>query len=149
MQKNSWGYKMANKLPHPAKDFHPFCEMIGLEFTQLEKGISQCRLEVHEKLLNPHGVVHGGVIYSMTDTGMGAAVYPYLEENELCSTLEIKISYLRSVRSGILTCDTKAVHKGKNVIFLESVVKNSEDQPVATATGTFYLFTPGNKKNDT
>lgn len=131
---------MTEKVSHPSKGAHPFCDMIGLEFTQIEKGFSQCRIRVHDQLLNPHRVVHGGVIYTMTDTGMGAAVYPFLDENELCSILEIKISYLRSLRSGVIICDTKVVHKGKNVIFLESVVKNSEDQPVASATGTYYLF---------
>jgi acyl-CoA thioesterase len=133
---------MPKKIPDRSKDFHPFCEMIGLEFTLMEKGVSQCRLKVHDRLLNPHKVVHGGAIYTMTDTGMGAAVYPYLDEDQLCATLEIKISYLKSVRSGLLVCDTKVIHKGKNVIFLESVVKNSDEQFVATATGTFYLFNP-------
>lgn len=140
---------MTETIPHPAKDFHPFCEMIGLEFTHLDRGVSQCRLKIHERLLNPHHVVHGGAIYTMTDTGMGAAVYPYLDENELCSTLEIKISYLKPVRAGTLICDTKVIHKGKNIIFLESIVKTIEDQPVATATGTFYLFSPGSRKDDT
>jgi len=134
---------MPKKIPDPSKGARPFCEMIGLEFTQLEKGVSQCRLRVQDRLLNPHQVVHGGAIYAMTDTGMGAAVYPYLDEDELCSTLEIKISYLKSVSSGVLTCDTKVIHKGNNVIFLESFVKNNQAQPVATATGTFYLFSPG------
>jgi len=131
---------MPNKTPNQSKGINPFGDLIGLEFTKLEKGASQCKLKISENLLNPHKVMHGGAIYTMTDTGMGAAVYSYLDEKELCSSLEIKISYLKSVKSGILTCDTKMIHNGKHVAFLESVVKDSNEQLVATATGTFYLF---------
>jgi acyl-CoA thioesterase len=53
------------------KGFNPFGDLIGLKITQLSRGYCQCILEVNEKLLNPHGVLHGGVVYSMVDTGMG------------------------------------------------------------------------------
>ena len=74
---------MAKKFPLQTEGFHPFGDLIGLMFTKLEKGYSQCTLNVEKKLMNPHGFLHGGVMYSMADTGMGAALYSLLEENEL------------------------------------------------------------------
>ncbi|MFQ5616651.1 MAG: PaaI family thioesterase [Anaerolineales bacterium] len=49
------------------------------------------------------------------------------------------MSYLKAVLSGTLTCDTKVIHKGGRIAFLESAVRNGESL-VATATGTFAIF---------
>ena len=130
---------MSKKFPLISKGFHPFGELIGFNFTKLKKGYSQCVLEVSEKLLNPHKVLHGGVIYSMADTGMGGALYSLLDEDELCATLEIKISYFKPVKVGTLICDTKVIHKGRNFSVLESEVKNNEIL-VSKANGTFSIF---------
>ena len=76
------------------KGFHPFAELIGFQFTKASKGYSQCALNVTERLFNPHGVLHGGVLYAMADTGMGGALYPLLDKSELCATIEVKINYV-------------------------------------------------------
>lgn len=122
-----------------SKGFNPFGELVGLNFTQCENGYSQCFLEVVGNLLNPHGFLHGGVVYSLADTGMGGALYTRLDENELCATVEIKIVYFRPVTSGTVTCDTKVIHKGKTIAFLESEIVNI-DRPIAKALGTFSIF---------
>jgi len=131
---------MPKKFPLKSKGFNPFGELIGLDFHKCEKGYSKCILEVNEKLLNPHKVLHGGVIYSMADTGMGGALYSYLDDDELCATIEIKIVYFTAVTSGILTCDTKLVHRSKKIATLESEIKNDESL-IAKAIGTFYIST--------
>ena len=130
---------MSKKAPIMSKGFHPFGDLIGLEFTKLQKGYSQCVLTVNEKLFNPHKVLHGGVIYSMADTGMGAALYSHLNRGELCATVEIKIMYFLAVKAGDLTCETKILHKGKRVAILESEVTNN-GQSIAKATGTYSIF---------
>ncbi len=135
---------MPKKFPLISKNFHPFGDLIGLEFIKLAKGYSQCTLEVNDKLMNPHKVIHGGVLYSMADTGMGGALYTYLDKNELCATLDIKITYFRGVRLGTLICDTKVIHKGKRVAFLESEILNDE-RLVAKAVGTYSIFKVDNK----
>ncbi len=120
---------------HNTKGFHPYAELIGLTFTKQ----SQCTLNVEKKLMNPHGVLHGGVMYSMADTGMGAALYSLLEENELCATVEVKIAYFKPIKDGTLLCETKVIHKGKNISVLESEIMNGESL-VSKAIGTFSIF---------
>jgi acyl-CoA thioesterase len=113
--------------------------LIGLEMTERGDGVSRCRLEVDEKHLNPHGVVHGGVLYSMADTGMGAAVYSRLEPEESCATIELKVVYIAAVRGGTLECESRVVHRGRRVVVLESEVR-SGDRLLAKALGTFAVF---------
>jgi acyl-CoA thioesterase len=130
---------MTKKFPLNTKGFHPYGELIGLTFTKLDKGYSQCSLNIEKKLMNPHGFLHGGVMYSMADTGMGAALYSILEENESCATIEIKISYFKPVNNGVLICNTKVIHKGRNISALESEILHNE-KLVAKASGTFSVF---------
>ncbi|MFX0177173.1 MAG: PaaI family thioesterase [Candidatus Hodarchaeota archaeon] len=130
---------MSKPFPLKIKGFHKFGDLIGLEFSKFEKGFSQCILKVNENHFNPHNVVHGGVLYSMADTGMGAALYSFLEKEELCATIEIKISYFKSVKEGTLICDTKVIHKGRSIGVLESEIRN-DDTLVAKANGTFSIF---------
>ncbi|NVM19963.1 MAG: PaaI family thioesterase [Candidatus Lokiarchaeota archaeon] len=130
---------MSKKFPLNTKGFHPFGDLIGLNFTKLEKGYSQCTLEVVDKLLNPHKVVHGGVLYSMADTGMGAAAYTILGKNELCATIEIKINYFKAIKAGVLTCNTNVIHQGKKLVTMDSEVLN-DGQIVAKALGTYSIF---------
>ncbi len=118
---------------------HPFGALIGLFFEHIGEGESLCKLKVTEELFNPHDVVHGGVLYSLADTGMGGALYPLLESNELCATIEIKISYFKPVRDGILECRTTVINKGKTVASLESAISNNE-KIVAKASGSYSIF---------
>lgn len=118
-----------------------FSDLIGLEFVEIDEGYSRGELPVTDGLLNPHGVLHGAVAYAMADTGMGAALYPTLGADELCATIEIKISYLESVREGTLTCETTVTKRGRTVAYLESDV-TADGESVARATGSYSIFEP-------
>ena len=120
---------------------HPFAELIGLVVEEQRSGFSKCRLEVAEHHLNPHRVVHGAIIYALADTGMGVALYPTLADGEICATIDVKINYFRPVASGLITCITELVNRGRTVANLESRVF-SGDRLVAQANGNYSIFTP-------
>ena len=79
------------------------------------------------------------MLYALADTGMGAALYPTLAEGELCATIEIKISYFKPVRGGMLVCRTELVNRGKRVANLESRLYLGE-LLVAQANGHSAIF---------
>jgi acyl-CoA thioesterase len=130
---------MPKHVPQGSEGFNPFGELIGLSFSNLEEGHSECHLRVEEKLLNPYGVVHGGVIYSLADTAMGGALYSLMSENERCVTVEMKVVYFRPVTSGSLECIAEVAHRGRKLGFVEAEVKNG-DRDVAKASATFSIF---------
>lgn len=117
-----------------------FSELVGLNFTEMEDGYSRGVVEVTDDLKNPHGVLHGGVLYTMADTGMGAAVYTQLDADESCATIEVKINYLQPVKDGTVVCETEVVDKGRSVAYLESELTN-DGETVARATGSYSVFT--------
>ena len=104
--------------------YHPFADLVGLKIDEHKNGHSKCSLACAEKLFNPYKVIHGGVLYSLADTGMGAALSSGLKEGEIGVTIEIKINYYKPVSSGVITCVTDLINKGKSVANLESVIYN-------------------------
>jgi len=128
---------MTKQLPRP-EDYSPFTKLMGLVITQPEIGKCRITMEAQEKLQNNYGTVHGGAIYAMVDVGMGAALYFSLNDEEICTTVEIKITYLKPVTSGTLVCDARVISRTKRLGTTEAEV-TSEGNLVAKATGTFYI----------
>ena len=124
----------------PSETPQRFSDSIGLRFTEMETGHSRGVVEVTDDLKNPHDVLHGGVLYTMADTGMGAAVYTELGADESCATIEVKINYLQPVEDGEVVCETEVIDKGRSVAYLESELTNDGDT-VARATGSYSVFT--------
>ena len=108
-------------------------------------GRSRCTLVVEAFHRNSTGRVHGGVAFTLADTGMGAALYPALEPGELCATIEIKINYFKPILGGQLVCLSQIVNKGRRVANMESSVY-VDDVLVARANGSFAIFRPGKEE---
>ncbi len=121
---------------------HFFPGLVGVEFTCIEPGHTICRLEVTPRCHHPGGVMHGGVPYTLADTGMALAVLSGLSEGQRCATIEIKMTYLKAVINGEITCETRVINKGRRIVFLESDIRNGSGL-VAQATGTFYVSDNG------
>lgn len=118
---------------------HPFADLIGFEITHQTRGKSRLELTVRPDLLNPHKVVHGAVYYALADTGMGAALYPMLDEGESCATINCNISYFKPVSSGTIVCLSNVTNRGRRVATMESELWQ-EDDLVAKAHGQFSIF---------
>jgi len=120
-----------------------FLGLIGL-VPRIEDGARVYEIAVTSALMNPYGVLHGGVVYSLADTSMGGALSPELAPNERTATIEITIHYLAPVRAGTIRAETKLVQRGRRVATLESDVHNvtpdGERRLVAKALGSFAIF---------
>ena len=121
---------------------HPFADLVGFETTNRGEGVCINELTIEEKHFNPHGVVHGAAIYALADTGMGGALSSLLDEGQICSTIEIKINYLRPATGGHLTCKTQVINKGSRTAVLESSVAGEDGKLIARAMGTFMILSP-------
>jgi len=118
---------------------HAFADLLGIVTEEVRPGYSRLSLAVLPAHFNPHEVLHGAVAFALADTGMGAALYPTLEPDEACATIEIKINYFRAVTSGTLVCITEMANRGRTVANLESQVFCG-DTLVAKANGNYAIF---------
>lgn len=128
---------MPKDLPDP-EDYSPFTKLLGLNYPIHKKGFCRAVLTIEDKLLNNYDAAHGGVIYSIADVAMGAALWSLLDEDEICKTVEVKITYLKPAIKGTLVCDARVLNRTKKIGTLESEVTNS-GEVIAKTTGKFHI----------
>ena len=108
----------------------------------MEDGRSRFELTVRPEHMNPHGVVHGGVIYTLVDYAMGGALTSRLAPGERCATLEIKINYLAPATEGRLAAEARVVERTTRIGVLDARVHAEGERLIALATGTFFIQSP-------
>jgi acyl-CoA thioesterase len=120
----------------------PFAELLGARRAHMGDGTCRFELTAESRHLNPHGVVHGGVVYSLVDYAMGGALTSRLTPGERCATLEIKINYLAAAGAGPLFAEAKVADRTTRIGVLEARVTDGQGRLIALATGSFYIQGP-------
>ena len=120
---------------------HPgFAELVGFEVFPESDGTGKAQLIVSERHLNPNGVVHGGALFTLVDTAMGASLMQRLDYGEICATLQISMNFLRPVVSGgVVECEAKVVNKGRRFANVRGELYVQE-KLVGTADGNFAIM---------
>lgn len=112
-----------------------------LGFTvKAEDGRAVVSMVCDERHLNPHGSVHGAVVFALVDTGMGAATMSLMQGDDFCATIEIHTRFLEPVFSGQLRAEVRVVKSGRRVVHLTAEVFGEDDRLVSTATGSFAVI---------
>ena len=117
----------------------PFTQHVGIELIEYAPGRSRWALDVQPVHTNTHGVVHGGVLFTLADTAMGSALFGALQPGQICATINIKINYFKPVFGGRVVCDSVVLNQGKNVAHLDASLF-VDDVLVARANGDFAIF---------
>src|SRR5258708_35073614 len=90
----------------------PVATLIGFTLTEVEPGRAVVALEADRRHANPMGTVHGGILCDIADAAMGIAYAATLDEGETFTTLELKINFLKPVRTGRLVATGRIVRGG-------------------------------------
>jgi len=114
-----------------------------LDFT-IDDGIdgeAVAALDVNDRHLNPNGVVHGGVVFTLVDTAMGRATMSVLDEGRICASIEVAVRYLRPITGGRLVATASVLRAGRRIVHLEGrVTVDGDDRPVAVVQASFAVL---------
>ena len=113
-----------------------FSKLLGMTIDKAENGESQVRMSMQDHLLNLHGRMHGGALFSLIDTALGQASHSLFGGEAGSMTLECKVNYIRAVNEGEIVCNARVLNAGRKVHVLEARVQQG-DKLVATAQATF------------
>lgn len=129
-----------SNFPHPDN----FGRILGYEVKTFdrEQREAKVRLPTRDDHVSPSGKIHGGVISALLDYSCGVATCTTLGDDELCSTVEIKVNYFRPVNLGDeLEATARVVFRGKKLCGLTALLHRSGDpEPVAMASATFNII---------
>jgi uncharacterized protein (TIGR00369 family) len=125
----------------------PFFQLIGLEVLDLTPGWSKTRLEHREDLAQPAGIMHGGVIASLIDSGIAHALLltdrfqDLRDDGGALISVDLRVKYLRPVSEGAVECESTILRLGRQIIHAESVVTNADGKEVARGDATYMAVT--------
>jgi acyl-CoA thioesterase len=114
-------------------------EYLGLETKRIDGG-AEVRLEITERALNSLGVAHGGVICSLVDHAIGAAVAFALGRGRQAVTAELKINFLAPVTAGTVTARGRLLREGRRLIVGEAEVVDQTGRMIAKGLGTWMII---------
>lgn len=110
-----------------------------LEITQEVDDGGHTRVTLDDRHLSPNGSMHGGALFALFDSAMGAATSGTIGTDQMCVTLEIHMRYLRPVFAGTVDVRAEVLHPGRRIVQLEATATN-DGTPVAHATGSFVVL---------
>lgn len=109
-----------------------------MKFHNMADGQCTTSLEVKEHLLNPLGIAHGGVTFSLADSACGGAALSTLGAPRIV-TQDLQIRYHGPVRPGELIAQAEVVHFGTRTITTQCRV-TQKGILVATVSATFAIL---------
>lgn len=108
-----------------------FDKHLGLEIVSATQDEVVGRLEVTAALLQPYGLLHGGVLCSMVETlGSIAGSVWFGERGNVVGTAN-HTNFLRGVREGVLTGTATPVHRGRTQQLWTVDIRDAQDRLVA------------------
>jgi acyl-CoA thioesterase len=110
-------------------------------------GWSKASVSYREDLTQPAGILHGGVISTLIDTGIAHALMTtdrwaeIHHEGGALVSVDLRVKFLRPVSQGTILCDAKVVRSGRHILHAEAVV-NGEDGKEVARGDAIYMAVP-------
>jgi uncharacterized protein (TIGR00369 family) len=130
----------AGTLPEP-----PAAQVIGFHVTDVEVGRVVVEMDATDRLHNPMGTLHGGILCDIADAAMGYAFASTLAEDEIFTSVDIKLNFLKPIFNSKLRAEGRLIKKGSTVGLLECHVYDEKQSLVAHATSSCMVL-KGNSK---
>lgn len=112
----------------------PFDKELGLEFTEISPDRTRAQLDVVPKLLQPMGIVHGGVYCAMVESLASVAAYTWLAakggEGSVVG-VNNNTDFLRAIGSGMIYGTAVPVHRGRRQQLWQVSIVDSDDRLIA------------------
>jgi uncharacterized protein (TIGR00369 family) len=94
---------------------NPVIAFLGVQVPDLGEGFARFVLPFRPQLANSIGLMQGGMIAALADEAVAYALWSLVPEEELISTVELKINFLAPVREGAVEAVARIVRRGKTI----------------------------------
>jgi 1,4-dihydroxy-2-naphthoyl-CoA hydrolase len=119
------GTRNAEGFNRAGKGFLP--EFIGLVVNDVGKGFLNAELTLRQDHLAPNGYLHAGTVVTLADTACGYGCVASLPEGATgFTTIELKSNFMGTSCEGVIECEAKAVHLGRNTQVWDALVRHRD-----------------------
>jgi len=118
----------------------PFYQLLNMRIEEVRDNYARLSIKIDEKHIQFQGAVHGGVITSLADSAAAWAIYGSNNLEGTPVTVEMKINFLKPVKSGKLVAEARNIHRGSRIFVGDVEIKNGEGDLVAKSLVTYYVL---------
>lgn len=110
-----------------------FDNELGLTYLEMTPDGGRARLNIHDKLLQPWGLVHGGVYCSIIESLASVSAHFWLSENGGGTVVGVNnnTDFLRAISSGTVTAVSTPIHRGRRQQLWLITITDDNDRVVA------------------
>ena len=120
----------------------PYPRHLRMQLVSISVDQAMVKLKTEQCHLQPFGIVHGGVLATLVDTATFWSVFLRLPEDAGLVNIDLKLNYLKSVSSGVMTAQGRCIRAGRSINYAEASIKDKEGNLIAHGTSTLMVL-PG------
>ena len=130
---------MDRRLPAP-----PIAERLDFLLVEVEDGRAVFEGRPGPGLLNPLGIIHGGVALTLIDSAAGCAAHTTLGAGIGYTTVETKVNFVRAMRAGDgpVRAEGRVLSRGRQIITADARILSAEGKLVAHGSSTLIVLPP-------
>ena len=118
----------------PPPDFGKgFDNEIGVTYLEVTADEGRARLDIHDKLLQPWGIVHGGVYCSIIESLSSVCGHVWLSENGGGTGVGVNnnTDFLRAISGGTVHAVATPIHRGRRQQLWVTTITDDDGRVVA------------------
>lgn len=106
---------------------------LGLTYLELGPDGGRAQLTIADKLLQPYGIVHGGVYCSIVESLASVSAAVWLADNGGGNVVGVNnnTDFLRAISSGSVTAVSTPIHRGRRQQLWQITITDDNDRLVA------------------
>jgi acyl-CoA thioesterase len=118
-----------------------FSRWLDLVIDEITEGGCRLHYTVKANMLNGFGIIHGGVVFSASDSAFAFACNSH---GRLALALDVSITFTKSAKEGeVLFVEAHEVYLGNKISVYDILTKNEQGEIVAIFKGTAYRTSKG------
>ena len=128
--------QIAGKIVAVMMEEDAFSQWLGIRVISIEPGACQLQMQVTPAMCNAFSMAHGGIAFSLCDSGCSFAVNAH---GRKARSVETGISQFKAIQPGdVLNCFVREESLGKKLGVYTAEIFNYEDTKIALFRGTYY-----------
>jgi uncharacterized protein (TIGR00369 family) len=108
-----------------------FNKTLGLDFVELSADRTIVSCEITPELLQPYGIVHGGVHSSIVETAASIGAALWFGDRGNVVGVSNHTNFLRAARSGTLTAIATPIHRGRTQQLWQVAITDETGRDIA------------------
>ncbi|PJE80775.1 putative esterase [invertebrate metagenome] len=124
------------------------CQRLGMDLTEIGGNFIKGTMPVDSRTVQPMGLLHGGASAAFAESLGSIAGMLACNEDEYCVGVDINVSHLHSVSSGVVTGAARPLHLGQRIQIWDICIHDGNNRKVCVSRLTLSVLKNRNEVNE-